>query len=68
LGWFLGYLGVVVDVNGNEDATAEGRDSGEHPADHSEKAEVCDGVWADLLEKLWLLGAYERGKPTEERI
>ena len=45
----LGHLGVVVDVDGDEDATAEDRDCGEHPADHPEETKECDGVWADLL-------------------
>ena len=56
LGRILGYLGIVVDVDGNKDTTAENGDGSEHPADHSKESEVCDGVWADLLEKLWLFG------------
>jgi hypothetical protein len=61
-------LGVVVDVDGDEDTTAEEGNSCEHPAQHSEEPEECDGVWPDLVQKLRFLGVYEWGEPTEERV
>ena len=64
----LVQLGVVVDIDGDQNTAAENRDGGEHPTEHSKKSKECDGVWADLVQKLWLLGVYERRKPTEKRV
>ena len=44
----LDHLGIVVDVDGNQNTTAEDGDGGEHPAEHSKESKVRDGIWADL--------------------
>lgn len=64
----LVHLGIVVEVDGNQNTAAEDGDGGEHPTEHSEKSKECDGIWADFVQKFWLLGVYEWGKPTEERV
>lgn len=63
----LGSVLDVVDVvNGHEYSASDYCNDQEKPSEESDEAKKDDAIDTDLVNKFWVLGAYERGNPTEE--